>query len=212
MTDQQLTMPVSIPADLKESDPMTMQGEDLVKWVQSRLLKLGYTDGGPADGSLNLKTQGTILDFRNRNGLDLHPGIDNSLISMLISGPSIELPVAQVQAETPQIAEKVEAVKETWRARFWAKVLGWPSFATSAIFGVIQAAPEAIGMIAPVKAFLTENLSMVSPLTLVIVVTTMTTMLAIVLWRKSANAETALVEGYRTGTVKNDVEPKEVGP
>lgn len=187
-------------------DPMTLTGENRVKWVQNRLLELGYTDGGPVDGSLNLKTQGTILDFRNRNGLPLVAGIDNDLIAMLFNGPTIELPIEQTTAQTPAIAEKVGAVRETWYARFWSKVLAIPSVIIAAVTGTISSFGDAVTLMQPIKLFLEERLSSISPLTLTAIIGSVTTVLAIILWRKSANTEGALVEGYRIGTLKNDVD------
>lgn len=194
------------PLDPLEVSPLDLVGQDQVKWVQVRLLELGYTDGGPADGILSLKTEGTILDFRNRNGLPLLPSIDQGLIMALVTGPSIELPRSQVEAQTPEIAERVVAVKETWYARFWAKVLAVPSLSIALLMGILDNFGEAVALLAPVRTFLQEGLSTVSPMTLTAVMGLSAGVIAVILWRKAANTESALVTGYRDGTVKNDVE------
>lgn len=203
----ELTEPVLVSADVSHIDPFELKGEDQVRWVQNRLLELGYTDGGPVDGSLNLKTQGTILDFRNRNQLELQPGIDPILISVLVQGPTIELPVSQVTAETKEIAEKVAAVKVTWYARFWAKLLAVPAGLITVFSAILDNFGNAVSALQPIRNYIeAELVKYMSPFTVTMMFTGAACAVALVLWRKAALAERALVEGYRQGTVKNDVD------
>src|SRR5882672_5503956 len=123
---------------------MALQDSVIITNVQKRLLELGYSGGGEPDGVLSLKTQGSILNFRNRNGLPLVPTIDDQLLACLEKAPMIEVPVAQATATVAQIAPRVEAVQKAWWAKAWTHVLAWPAGLVTVVLGVVNNLGDAI--------------------------------------------------------------------
>ncbi len=175
-----------------------------VKIVQHRLLELGYTDTGIIDGDPGFSTQGAILDFRNRNGLPLTPTVDDDLIAALATADPIKRPLRVSEATVAEIAPKVEAMNRTW----WTKTLAWmltvPSLVTSIAIGIVDHLGDAIDKLSPLKYLLSEYLSSIPPLTLVLVVMLAVAAVAALLWWQSVMAEAALVDGFKRGTVRND--------
>ena len=172
--------------------------------VQHRLLELGYVGAGPIDGEMGKKTEATILNFRNRNGLPLVPYIDEELVAALATAPKISLPPAQVTATVKDIAPKVEAVQKTWWAKAWAWILGLPSAVFTVIVGIINSLGDAIERLTPLKDLLGESLTKLPPVTMILVGTTLTTAVSFLIWWQTKRAEDALVDGYQRGTVRND--------
>lgn len=178
--------------------------DSTVKWVQSRLLELGYTGGGPADGLFEEKTKGAILNFRNRNGLPTVPVIDNQLLARLHTAPPLAVPVEQATATAKEIAPNVVAVKQSLWSRFWAKVLAFPALALTAFFGVVDNLGDAVDKLVPLKTFLSEYLAGIPPLRLILIGSTTVSVVSLVLWWSSGKATKALEDGFRRGTVRND--------
>lgn len=181
-----------------------VRDEGIVSAVQAKLRELGYVDGGPATGDLGKKTEASILDFRNRNGLPLSTAIDADLLQKLgIAEPKF-LPVEQTTATAAEIAPKVAAMAQTRWAKFWAKLGTIPTFLGALFMGMVQYLGDAIAMLTPLKTFLSDWLDGVDKLTLVAIAAGSTALISGVLWFNSRNAEGAMETGYRDGTVKND--------
>lgn len=176
----------------------------IIEGVQRRLLELGYSGGGAADGFMGKRTEGSILNFRNRNGLPLVPVIDDELLAALTVANKVERPIEQTEATVSDIAPKVEAVQKTWWAKAWAWIMGLPAFLGTLFLGIVENLGDAIDKISPLKQFLGEFLSSISPLTMVLMGTTAVTIVSFIIWWQAKGAETALVDGYQRGTVRND--------
>lgn len=166
--------------------------------VQKRLLELGYTGSGEPDGNLDFKTQASILNFRNRNGLKLRPTIDDQLLTTLTTAPSIELPLAQVTATAKEVAPKVEAVRTTVRAKFWAKITAWPSLISAGLLAIADRFDDAVNMLAPLRSLVYEvpGWAWLGAAGVV----------AAMIAYNAGSTEKQLVEGYRAGTVKTDTD------
>jgi hypothetical protein len=172
--------------------------------VQHRLLELGYTGTGEVDGKLGWSTQGAILNFRNRNGLPLTPTIDDELIAALLIAAPIERPLRVATATITEIAPKVEAVQKTWFAKMLAWLLTIPSVIASLLLGIVENLGDAVETLSPLKLFLSEFFSSVPPLTMILVIAGAVAVVASLLLWQARRAETALVDGYKRGTVRND--------
>jgi len=179
------------------SEPLTsLDDVRTVKAVQARLLQLGYVDGGPADGQLDGKTKDEILAMRRREGLPLTPTIDTEFLTQLLVASPKVVSQDQKTATVVQIAPKVEAVKQTWRTRFWAKITAWNSVIAAAILAISNNFETAVNIIAPVKNLLSE----VPGWIWLVCIGGIASLIA---WQ-AGHTEQSMVDGYRAGTVKND--------
>lgn len=169
---------------------------EVVSAVQEKLLERNYVDGGPVDGKLGDKLKDEILAVRRREGLPLTPTIDAEFLKKLETAAPKALPIEQVTATATEIAPKVEAVRKTRWAKFWAKVTAWPSLAVGSVLAVIERFDEAVEKIAPLKNMASE----VPAYAWIAGVGVVATLLAIYLGK----TESDMVEGYQKGTVKND--------
>lgn len=174
----------------------TVQDDSVISAVQAKLRALGYVEGGPPDGEVGKKTEASILDFRNRNGLPLTPTVDAELLAALGMATPKPVPIAQATANGADIAPKVQAVKETRLTKFWAKVTAYPSIISAIVIAIVDRFDEAVAYIEPIKVFA----SSVPGWAWLGLAGIVAAMIAYNAWR----AEVALVEGYREGTVKND--------
>lgn len=173
--------------------------------VQKLLLQKGYVEAGPVDGDIapKGKTEAAILDFRNRNNLPLTPAIDDTLIAALRTADPKVLPIEQVTATAAEIAPKVEAVKQTRWAKFWAKIAAYPSLIGAALLAVAERFDDAVGYLRPLKDFAGD----IPAWAWIGGAGAVAALIAYNLGR----AETAQVESYRSGTMGDDntEQPKE---
>lgn len=177
----------------------------IVRHVQAGLLRLGYSGVGEIDGKGGFKTQAAILDFRNRNGMPLTVVMDDELLDRLETAPKIELPPEQIVATAHEIAPKVRAVKQTVAMRFYAKFWTLPSFVFTVLLGIIDNFHEAVRALMPVKMFLSDWLGVIQPITLLVAAFGILTIISALFWWRSRNVEAHLVEGYRDGSLRNDL-------
>lgn len=186
------------------STPIT--NPEVIKTVQRRLFELGIVNADYADGELAEKTQASILDFRNRNGLPLVPQVDDEFLLALANATPIVVSERQASVTAEQIAPKVEAVaatKEVAKASWWSKFTAWITGIPSAIILVVSQFDPVLPIITPVKALFAEVpwqiwLGGFAGLCVVF---------AVQAHRTSAGAqktEDAIVDGYKQGTVKFD--------
>lgn len=109
-------------ADSGDAETDEINNAETVKHVQERLRDLGYFDVGRIDGELGARTQGAILAFRNENGLDPTPTIDNALIVALAKAPPRSIGDARAAATADDVRATSETLSITDRAK---KIAGW---------------------------------------------------------------------------------------
>lgn len=186
------TMPPATPIETRE----------VVEAVQEKMKSLDYVDGGKVDGHVGDKMMDEILALRRREGLPLVDangkalGIDAELLAKLqVAAPKV-LPIEQVTATSAEIAPKVDAVRTTRWAKFWAKVGAWNAGLVTFIFAVLERFEDASKYLTPVKNFAGEVPGYVWIGSAGFV--------AIFLALYLGKTETSLTDAYRSGTVKDD--------
>lgn len=182
----------------------TVEEQEAVREVQRSLLELGYPSAGIVDGDFGLETQGAVLDFLNRNHLIAPPVVDDMLLAALKAAPKKSQPERIVLATTKEIAPKVDAVNQTGWARFVAKITAIPAGIVAVFLGIVDNLSDAIEKLSPLKTFLSEWLSGISPLTMVLIASIAVALLSFLIWYQTARAQNSLAEGYTKGTVKDD--------
>lgn len=183
--------------------------DPVIEAVQRRLIELGYSGVGDVDGLMGKKTEGSILNFRNRNGLPLTTVIDDDLLNALAVANKIELPIEQVTATVTEIAPKVQAVQKTWWAKFWALLLAIPTGLITIIGWVVDGLGDAVAKLSPLKTMLDEILSNMPPITMILVISTIVTIVALLIGYQTHGAQKDMVKGYNEGTVHNDTPAEE---
>jgi hypothetical protein len=147
-----------------------------------------------------------VLDFRNRNGLPLTTELDDRLLEALKTAQPIRLPVEQTTATTEKVTEKVEAVRQTWYARAYARVAQWVSGVVTVVWAVVSlitpVLPQATEILRPVRDFLGEIPGWVWGGAVFVV--------AYIVARNSGRALVEQIAGYQEGRVKNDPPPPTV--
>lgn len=178
--------------------------DEVRKAAQIKLRSLNYPNVGPATGEGGDKTTAGVLDFQNRNGLDLTGKIDKPTLEALQTAPPKQLPAEQVNATEAEIAPKVEAVKKNALQRLMAKIATWPSIAIAVFFGIINHLGDAINALTPLKLFLHEWLDGIDKLTLITIAATVTALVSGVLWLNSRQTGDAMKVAYQGGTLGDD--------
>jgi putative chitinase len=105
-----------------DGEPDGITDADTVKHVQERLRELGYFDVGRIDGELGVRTQGAILAFRNENGIEPRPIVDNALIVALAKAAPRHISEGRANATADDVRATSETLSITDRAKKWA---GW---------------------------------------------------------------------------------------
>lgn len=124
-----------------------------IRNVQERLLALGYTEVGRADGSLGGMTQAAILLFRQDNGLPLTAEIDDRLILALATAPQRKLVPGRENADDKTVREKVPEAQASWLSKIGAIVVGIPAAIGALFNGILGNLDVATGYVQPVKDF-----------------------------------------------------------
>lgn len=184
--------------------------ERKVQAVQRRLLELGYTGTGEADGKMGRKTEASVLDFRNRNGLPLSTKVDAGLLKALAKAKKIELPPEQTSATMGEVSSKVEAVSKTvqaskvnWRTKFLGWLVSVPSLILAFTSTLLEQFGPASNLIAPLKMQFSEVPWQIWLIALG-VIAAIFALLAGHAQGKTGEAEQKLVEGYKSGQLSND--------
>lgn len=189
------SMPPGVPVDTPE----------ILEAVQVKLRSLNYVNAGPPDGTLGMKTEAAILDFRNRNKLPLTTSIDAAFLKTLRDyAPPKELPLDQVTATEAEIAPKVDAVKKNILTRFVAKVSAIPAFVGALLVGIVNNLGDAIETLTPLKTLMNDWLDDIDRSTLVIFAFAATATVSGLLWLHSRQTGAALTDAYQKGTTGND--------
>lgn len=126
--------------------------DEVVTKVQQELRRLKYFDVGEVDGKWGTKVRGAILAFRADNRLPLVPRIDQQLLAALATAR--ERPVAEdrATATAPEVANKLETVKQSWWTQVWAWIAGVPA-AIAAFFQTMFPDDSFGGAVGQIKDF-----------------------------------------------------------
>ena len=122
--------------------------KETISAAQKRLADLGYNPGG-IDGKMGPLTRGSILSFKNDNGLTPNDTIDEAFLTALATASPRKLPDARANATVSQVAAVVPEARVHWWNRLGALVVGG---GTTVAGGVDYIAP-ATSYLQPVKDF-----------------------------------------------------------
>lgn len=188
----------------------TFDDPETVKVVQEALKAKGFVDVGEPDGKLGKETQDEILAFRARNNLPLVPVIDEALLAKLETAPNKQLPERVVTASVEHVAERVEAVKTndeikrvSWWSRFTAWIIAAPGAALSLLLAAIDQFDETAGKLMTLRNTF-DSIPVKYYIALFVVLAGILGYQQIRIARLSKLTEASLLNGYRSGTVKND--------
>lgn len=112
-----------------------------IRHVQERLLALGYTEVGRADGAVGGMTKAAILLFRQDNGLPLTAEIDDALILALATAPQRKLVPGRENATDKTVVENAPEARPAWWTRLSGKALAAVSAAALMVKGVLEQIP-----------------------------------------------------------------------
>ena len=131
----------------------------IAETVQRRLDAMGYFPGviGTPPGGM---TAGAIAGFKLDRSIGNDGTIDSALLAELdkAEAQGFKRPIAVARAEATEatIAPQVEAIRQNWFSRLWAKILAIPGMIFAAAAGVWDELPEAKSYIEPVKDFVSD--------------------------------------------------------
>lgn len=189
---------------------------ETVAWVQRTLLLKGYPDGGRIDGIIGDQIKDEILAFRQRNNLPLIPVIDDQLLDALQTAPNKQASPSQMEATPEKLAQKVAVVAEAKEVRgttFWLKLMAFITGIGSTIVSILNLLldhlDEAGNIINPVRTMFADLPIPVWGWFLIMALVAL--VIGLQAWhveKKADNVVEAAVEGYREGTIKNDLPPK----
>lgn len=219
MTNETPTVTVVVPTaqEAEAIAPENFTDKETVMRVQKALLAKGYVDLGEPNGELGQKTKDVILSFRARNDLPLLPVIDSQFIAILENAPQKQVPIEQATATKEEVAQKVEVVavaqkvsNQSWWAKLWAIVTAVPPALIAFTSLIIDNLDEAYNAISPIKLLVGDgSFSVWIWVCVVLVIATIMGIQAMMIGRLSRQLEEKAVEGYRQGTIKNDVSKEE---
>lgn len=182
---------VSLAAAEKEAAAAELARINEIRAVQKKLLDLGYTEVGRADGSMGRYTRAGIAAFKDDNGLTGPAVIDDQLKQALKGAPRRygdeareHTPASQVRSEVPEVS-----------ANFFTKIVSFVVWVVSGIisffYGLAEYFHEAREHLDPVRDFLYDVPGWIYLALLMIVSGT--------LYFKSSQGEQAGVKAYRKG-------------
>lgn len=122
--------------------PAPASDKAIIANVQRRLKELGYNPGGD-DGILGPLTKGSILSFRNDNGLKPSDEIDADLLKALATASPRKMVPERANASASEIATKVPEANAHW----WNKYLAGGGAGTGALLAVGDAIAPAKGYV-----------------------------------------------------------------
>ena len=132
-------------------DPPT---KETIAGVQQRLKDLGYNPGSPDpvkgwDGIAGPLTRGSILSFKNDNGLTPNDTIDEAFLTALATASPRKMPDARANATVSEVAAKVPEAGVHWWNRLGAAIVG----GGTTIAGAADYIAPATGYLQPAKDF-----------------------------------------------------------
>lgn len=204
--------PVPTAAEAVAASPLApITNREAIREAQYRMRDLGYVDFGEPDGVVGLLMKDEILAFRHRNNLPLVPQIDSEFMKALAIAQPKALPTRQVEASEEHVAERVEVVNTTAQVAnvsAWGKIMayltGAPAGVGTLIYAAVDNFDEATAALQPVKTMF-DQIPTKYYLVGFVVIAAIFGYQAIRAQRLAQQAKEQIVEGYREGTVKNDV-------
>jgi peptidoglycan hydrolase-like protein with peptidoglycan-binding domain len=126
--------------------PEPASNKDIIIAVQKRLHDLGYNPGG-ADGVLGPLTKGSILSFKNDNGLKPVDTLDEEFLTALATAKPRTMVPARANATANEVAAKVPEANAHW----WNKWIGGGAAGGASGLAVLDAIAPAKGYVEPVR-------------------------------------------------------------
>lgn len=126
--------------------------EQVVTKVQQELRRLKYFEVGEVDGKFGRKVRSAILAFRDDNRLPLVPRIDQQLLAAFATARERPVTEDRATAKAPEVANKLETVKQSWWAQVWAWIAGVPA-AIAAFFQTMFPDDSFGGAVGQIKDF-----------------------------------------------------------
>lgn len=179
-----------------EEIPTPPDGDPEVFLVQRRLAQMKYYPG-MLDGKWGGKTAGAIAGFKNDRGLKGAPKIDAALKAELVKAEAegFTRPIADARAyATATDLSGNKTIKQTWWARFWAKMqAAWA--AVIAGFWALIAKLSDNDFVRPIA----EAVSAIPDWAWIATALTVSGVIAALVWRSTRHAEQATIDDYREG-------------
>jgi uncharacterized protein (TIGR02594 family) len=150
--------PLNLPEPLPSAAPVPV-ATVTAEVVQRRLEAMGYFPGkiGDVPGGM---TAGAVAAFKMDRGVGNDGAIDDAMLAELdkAEAQGFKRPIAESRANATEatIAPKVEAIRQNWFSRLWAKLLALPGLIFAALSGAWDELPEAKSYIEPAKDFITD--------------------------------------------------------
>lgn len=179
--------------------PMTFSDKDTVMKVQRDLREKGFYQTGEIDGDLAPKgrTEGAILDFRNKNDLPLTPVIDAQFLEVLKNAPKVPVEPARAQITSTELMKKDTSVSAPVKTAWWTKFGAWFGGGTAVVgaagSGASSLFTEAANTLEPARNFLYDMPFWVWGIAFVAV--------AVALWLAANKIQKSQVEMYKKGEV-----------
>ena len=191
--DSALALDKMLPFD-DASDDTDGEHEDTVRFVQTRLRDLGYTEVGRIDGLMGRNTQGAILTFRHENKLPLDPKIDDALLTALARAGKRQIGEARASATAKDLKADHPGLAASMQSKTISAVTGGLGTAYVAINGIVSNLDGATSFLAPVKNLLGEIPTSVWAI--------MVVGAAVAIYLNAQKTEDKIVDSYREGVLK----------
>jgi len=151
---QKIARLLSVPADAPvATDPMPVVPDpptkEVIQTVQNRLRELGYNPGD-SDGKIGPLTRGSILSFKNDNGLTPSDAIDQAFLAALATASPRKMAPERANATVGEVAGKIPEARVHWWTRLGAGVGGIGAGSV----GLLDQATPAVGYLSPIKDFI----------------------------------------------------------
>lgn len=140
-------------APLQPVDPVPVvpdpPSKETIQAAQNRLRELGYNPGD-SDGKIGPLTRGSILSFKNDNGLTPTDTIDEAFLTALATASPRKMAPERANATVAEVAGKIPEARVHWWTRLGAGVGG----VGAGSVGLLDQATPAVGYLSPIRDFL----------------------------------------------------------